>query len=146
MRIYIKTPLFNNSKAVPHMVEHCTGHTLSLADFFEHSYGIDGIISAEYTMFEYDDRVSYSDVMEKLLHPLQKKAFLYEKKVLQEEIGNTSYSQGIYEYLVKKIIHPTIALNTAKSLHRDDVLSYHQKRYQPEQMLVVNDDYEILYQ
>jgi hypothetical protein len=98
MRIYIKTPLFQNLKAVPHMVEHCVGHTaLPLTDFFEYDYGADGVITAEYTMFEYDERVPYQNAIEKLTSPLQQESFIYEKKVLQEEITSPSYEQRIYE-------------------------------------------------
>ncbi|MDR0650393.1 MAG: hypothetical protein LBG59_03100 [Candidatus Peribacteria bacterium] len=147
MRIYIKTPLFRNSQAVPQLVEHCIGHNVwLLADFFEYAYGVEKEHSPEYTMFEYDDRIPYPDAMKKLLYPLQKKAFLYEKKILQEEMGDTSYDQKIYEQLVQYLVNTTISLNSAKSLFRKEVVSYHQKRYQPEQMLVVDNDYKVLYQ
>ena len=39
MRIYVKTPLVNKSKMIPHLVEHCIGHSvLDMKDFFEFSY------------------------------------------------------------------------------------------------------------
>lgn len=147
MRIYIETPLFNRSNAVPHMVEHCVGHSiLQFADFFDYMYGAEKMNYAEYTTCDYDDRIHYEDAIVKLTTSLNEASFRYEKKVLQEEISDPSYGQRIYERLVQQIVHPTILRNTAKFLFRKDVVAYHKKRYQPEHMVVIDDDYKVLYQ
>ncbi|MDR0369364.1 MAG: hypothetical protein LBH96_02240 [Candidatus Peribacteria bacterium] len=147
MRIYVKTPLFQNSKAIPHMVEHCVGHNmLSLSDFFEYSYGVDGIISPEYTVFEYDEWVDYQVAMQQLMTPLTKKAFDYEKKVLDAELSDPSYDQRIYERLVQLLINPQICLNSCEGLSWKKTTEYHQKWYHTNNMIVVNNDYQILYQ
>jgi hypothetical protein len=147
MQIYVKTPLFNHSKAVPHMVEHCVEHNvLSLSDFFLYAYGMEGTIFADYTVFEHDERIDYTYLIEKFTEPLNPKYFAFEQNILQEECQETTYHQGMYEHLVQKIFTPNISLNSAKNIVWSDVVKYHQQYYTPSTIIVVDKEYNILYQ
>lgn len=147
MYLYLKTPLHNHSKYIPHLVEHCSGYSaLDVVDFFEFSYGLDGVSTPEYTRFEYDKRISYEKALEKLFTPLQKSAFLYESKILQEELGESSYDQRIYESVIQHYINSAISLNRTEKVSREEVERYHTIRYSSKNVIAVNQDFEVLYQ
>lgn len=147
MYLYLKTPLHNHSKYLPHLVEHCSGHSaLDVVDFFEFSYGLDGISTPEYTRFEYDKRISREQAVEKVFTPLTKKAYVYESKVLQEELESISYDQRIYEFIVQKYLDKAISLNAQGDASREQVQEYHNKRYHLENTIVLNNDFQPIYQ
>lgn len=146
MYIYLKTPLQSHSKYLPHLVEHCSGHSaLDAVDFFEFSYGLDGVSTPEYTRFEYDKRVPYEKALEKLFTSLQKSAFLYETQILQEELGDPSYDQRIYEAVVRQYINPAISLNGIEKPSREEVEKYHAMRYKPENVIVASEKFQVFY-
>lgn len=147
MYLYLKTPLHNHSKYLPHLVEHCSGHSaLAAVDFFEFSYGLDGISTPEYTRFEYDKRISYEKALEKLFIPLQNSVFLYESKILQEELGGSSYDQRIYEAVIQQYINSAISLNRTENVSREEVKKYHTTRYLSKNVIAVNQDFQVIYQ
>lgn len=148
MRIYIKTPLVNKSKMIPHLVEHCIWHSfLSLDDFFDFSYWVDWVITTDYTYFEFDKRINYKDVIKKLTEEIDKESFLYEKKIIKQELENVNYDQRIYEWVVRRFIDCNFSVNNFEKVLREEVKSYHEKYYIPENMIVVDEsDYKILKQ
>ena len=95
MRIYIRTPLVNKSKMIPHTVEHCAGNVCwNVSDFFDFSRWLDWEISIDYTCFIPDKWVKYEDVLEKIFQPIEK------KKVLNPHELEISFV-GEYDDLVK---------------------------------------------
>lgn len=148
MRIYIKTPLINNSKMIPHLVEHCTWHsTLNLNDYFDLSYWADGVINTDYTYFEFDKRIDYKYAIEKLNQPIAKESFLYEKEMIKQELEDVSYDQRIYEWVVKKYLDSDFSMNKFEEVSREDVKNYHEKYYTSENMIVIDEsDFKILKQ
>lgn len=147
MRIYLRTPLINNSKMVPHLVEHCTWHSaLNLDDYFDLSYWADGLINTDYTYFEFDKRVDYENAIKKLTNKITKESFSYEKEIIKQELEDISYGQRIYEYVVKKYLNSDFSMNQYDEVSREDVKNYHEKYYTPENMIVINDtnNYEVI--
>lgn len=148
MRIYIKTPLVNKSKMIPHLVEHCTWHSfLSLNDFFDFSYWMDWVITTDYTYFEFDKWINYEDVIKKLTKEIDKKSFLYEKKIIKQELEDVNYNQRIYEWVVRNFIDSNFSVNNFEKVSLEEIKSYHEKYYTSENMIVVDEpDYKILKQ
>lgn len=90
MKLYLSTPLSNFSKYLPHLVEHCVWHSvLDPNHYFDFSYGLDGVVTPEYTCFEYDKWVSYEEAIDMIVAPLDKEAFIYETAVLKQELENS---------------------------------------------------------
>ena len=148
MRIYLKTPLVNNSKMIPHIVEHCIGHSAlyDMKDFFDFTYTVDWVISSDYTYFEFDERVDYKKAIDLLCTPLKEVDFLYEQKVIQQELDDVNYDQRIYEYAVKQFLNPSISINNFEKVKRNDVKNYHSKYYVPNNMTVVDENtWKIIY-
>ena len=140
MRIYLRTPLINNSKMVPHLVEHCTWHPAKNLDkYFELSYWLDAVTCIDYTYFEFDKRVYYENAIKKLTNKITKESFSYEKEIIQQELEDLSYDQRIYEYVVKKYLNSDFSMNQYDEVSREDVKNYHEKYYNPENMIVIND-------
>ena len=140
MRIYIKTPLINNSKSIPHFVEHCAWRPAhDLNKYFELSYWLDAVTCVDYTYFEFDNRVDYKEAIKSLTSPITKKSFLYEKEIIQQELEDLSYGQRIYEYVVKKYLNSDFSMNQYEEVSREDVKNYHEKYYTSENMIVVED-------
>ena len=132
---------------IPHLVEHCTWHsTLNLNDYFDLSYWSDGVINTDYTYFEFDKRIDYKYAIEKLSQPIKKESFLYEKKMIKQELEDVSYDQRIYECVVKKYLDSDFSMNKFEEVSREDVKNYHEKYYTPENMIVVEDtnNYKII--
>lgn len=147
MRIYIKTPLINKSKMIPHLVEHCIGHSmLDMEDFFEFSYWLDGVINTDYTYFEFDRWINYEDAVAKLTKEITKESFLYEKDIIKQELEDVSYDQRIYEYVVRKYLDSDFSMNKYAKVSWEDIENYHKKYYQCENMIIVDDEFKILKQ
>lgn len=147
MRIYIKTPLINKSKMIPHLVEHCAWHPAKNLDkYFELSYWLDAVTCIDYSYFEFDKRVDYKEAIKSLISPITEKSFLYEKGIIQQELEDLSYGQKIYEYVVKKYFDSDFSMNQYEEVSREDVKNYHEKYYTPENMIVVEDtnNYEVI--
>ena len=147
MRIYIKTPLVNKSKMIPHLVEHWIGHSvLDMEDFFEFSYWLDGVINTDYTYLEYDKWINYEDAVKKITKKITKESFLYEKDIIKQELEDVSYDQRIYECVVRKYLDSDFSMNKYAKASWEDVENYHEKYYQSENMIIVDDEFKILKQ
>jgi len=147
MRIYIRTPLVNKSKMIPHLVEHCIWHSvLNLDDFFEFSYWMDGVINTDYSYFEFDKRINYEDAIEKLTKQITKESFLYEKDIIKQELKDLSYNQRIYEYVVRKYLDSDFFMNKYEKVFWNDVKDYHEKYYVSGNMIVMDDDFKVIKQ
>ena len=57
-----------------------------------------------------------------------------------------SYDQRIFEYVVKKYLDSDFFMNKYQNAPRKDVKDYHEKYYVPENMIVVDDEFNILKQ
>ena len=148
MRIYIKTPLVNKSKMIPHAVEHCAGSfNKKIDDFFDFSQGLDGEIFTDYTCFEFDRWVKYEDMMEHLFQPIKENTVTYENMVLKDELWDPEYAQRIYEKVLKSFLDPEYDINHYKSITLEDVKDYHEKYYKRENAIVVDNekDYKIIF-
>lgn len=67
MRIYIRTPLVNKSKMIPHTVEHCAWNIVwEISDFFDFQWWLSWWVSTDFTYFEFDKWVKYEDMMKYL--------------------------------------------------------------------------------
>ena len=149
MRIYIKTPLVNKSKMIPHTVEHCAGFfNKKIDEFFDFSQGLEWEISTDYTCFEFDRWVKYEDMMEHLFQPIKKEYLTYEHKVLREEFWSPDYVQKIYEKLLKVFLDPEYNMNKYNSITREEVKKYHKKYYKPENAIVVDEEkgYKVIFE
>lgn len=133
---------------IPHLVEHCTWHSvLNMNDFFDLSYWADGVITTDYTYFEFDRWVDHGKAIERLTKEIKKDSFLYEKKIIKQELEDVNYDQRIYEWVVRKFIDSGISLNNFEKVSRGEIKSYHEKYYTIENMIVVDEsDYKILEQ
>ena len=148
MRIYIRTPLVNKSKMIPHTVEHCAGNVCwNVSDFFDFSRWLDWEISIDYTCFIPDKWVKYEDVLEKIFQPIEKKKVNYEHKVLKEELSEPSYAQKLSEKILKKFVDPEISTNHYKSISWEEAKEYHEKYYKLENVIVVDEekDYKVIF-
>ena len=132
---------------IPHLVEHCIGHSvLDMDDFFEFSYWLDGVINTDYTYFEYDKWINYEDAVEKITKEITKESFLYEKDIIKQELEDVSYDQRIYECVVRKYFDSDFSMNKFAKASWEDVENYHEKYYQSENMIIVDDEFKILKQ
>ena len=145
MRIYLRTPLVNKSKMIPHLVEHCIWHSvLILEDFFEFSYWLDGVISTDYTYFEYDKWVDYQEAIKRLTINITEEVFLYERDIIKQELEDVGYDKKIYEYVVRKYLDSYFFMNKFEIVSFGKIEDYHKKYYTPENMIVVDDDFKII--
>ena len=132
---------------ISHIVEHCIGHSvLDMEDFFEFSYWLDGVINTDYTYFEFDKRINYEDAVKKITKEITKEYFLYEKDIIKQELEDVSYDQRIYEYVVRKYLDSDFFMNKYQNVLRKDVKDYHEKYYIQENMIVVDDEFNVLKQ
>ena len=149
MRIYIRTPLVNKSKMIPHMVEHCAGNIVwDMSDFFDFQRGISWEISSDTTCFEFDRWVKYDDMLKYLFQPIEKKSVTYERKILREELWDPEFVQEVYEKALRKFVDPDYNINHYKSITWEEVKDYHEKYYKRENLIVVNEekDYKVIFE
>ena len=89
MKIYIKTPLLDNSQTVPHMVEHCLRRSLSLNPqwFFEKKLPYEQWIQGEWTSIICDQQIDSEDLIKEIKMPLVKQVYLTEKNLLKRNLS-----------------------------------------------------------
>ena len=67
--------------------------------------------------------------------------FQYEKKIIKQELSDCSYAQRIYEASLRKVTGKKINLNHPESVSFEDVVAYHQERYQKSNMIFCKECY-----
>jgi predicted Zn-dependent peptidase len=107
---------------------------------------MDGVINTDYTYFEFDKWIKYNDAIRKLTKEITKESFSYEKKIIKQELEDISYNLKIYEYVVRKYLDSDFFMNKYQNVLRKDVKDYHEKYYVPENMIVVDDEFNVLKQ
>jgi hypothetical protein len=55
------------------------------------------VINTDYTYFEFDKWINYEDAIKRLTEEINKESFLYEKKIIKQELEDVNYDQRIYE-------------------------------------------------
>ena len=144
MKIYIKTPLLDNSQTVPHMVEHCLRRSLSLNPqwFFEKKLPYEQWIQGEWTYVICDQQIDSEDLIKEIKMPLVKQVYLTEKTPFKEELMWVSRWSQVFEAMLQKIVDPKIVLNSWKGKNWDVVNFYHKKYFQEENFLVFDENVE----
>lgn len=114
--------------------------------YFELSYWLDAVTCVDYTYFEFDNRVNYTETIKSLTSPITERTFLYEKEIIQQELEDLSYGQWIYEYVVKKYLDSDFSMNQYEEVSQENVKDYHEKYYTPDNMIVVENtnNYEVI--
>jgi predicted Zn-dependent peptidase len=145
MQLYIKTPLYNHNKYVPHLVEHCVLFSSNREELFTYFGDIEAGTTYGCTDFEFYAPLSLPHLLQKIHHPISKETFLIQKKYLADELKNATFSQKLREKFMQALEHiPIIRANTIPPNITLELLNaYHQQWYQEQQMIFVNEDEQI---
>ena len=116
MKIYIKTPLLNNSQTVPHMVEHCIRKNKKpdVRRFFESHLPCEHWINWERTHIFVDYWKELESVVREIKIWLNREIYEFEKRPFKEECNNKTEWNIIFEAMLQQLISPEIRLNTWK--------------------------------
>ena len=145
MYIYVRTPLYKNAKIVSHILEHCVGHRfLDDVDFPLYNYGMDAVLTPQYTVFEHEDRIDKNYFIQKIILPLQESDVIYEWSVLQKELAENDYDNMLYEYALNEITKHPINLNKLEKVSFSELKEYHTKYYTPENIVVTDKNWNII--
>lgn len=141
MKIYIKTPLLNNSQTVPHMVEHCIRKNKKpdVRRFFESHLPCEHWINWERTHIFVDYWKELESVVREIKIWLNREIYEFEKRPFKEECNNKTEWNIIFEAMLQQLISPEIRLNTWKGKTWKKVNQYHKTYYQDQNFLIFED-------
>lgn len=139
--IYIKTPLFNNSQYVSHLVEHCVWWKISENDYFKYEW-IDAWCSTYYSYYilNTNSKKELNDFIDRILLPILKETIKYEHKVLKEESKNNNYSQKLTQKIWKLLYWKTFTYAKTWKMIYSTVQEYHQKYYTKNNIIILENE------
>ncbi|MDR0859858.1 MAG: hypothetical protein LBO09_02505 [Candidatus Peribacteria bacterium] len=139
MHLYIKTPLYENNKYVPHLLEHCVLFSADREELFSYFVDIEAYTAYGHTCFEFSKPLVIANIVDKIRKPISKESYLFQKKVIANEIKEISndkkWREKAYQYLIK---NPEIRTNNIpKGVSLATLHDYQQLRYQEKNMIFV---------
>lgn len=141
MQILIKTPFHKYNKYLPHLLEHCILHSednntlLHLSDIYAYT-------STGYTWFE-REHIPTNEVVELLQTPVKQESFILQQKIIKNELRSASFWQKFYEKTLQKVFNKSLLTNSIAPTSFDELLHYQKTRYQPNNMLIIKEDWNI---
>gem|GEM_PF-3172593 len=146
--IYIKTPLYKNSKFVPHLVEHLINlkTEISPSHYFSFLKDAEMTVTATYTLIDLPKEQDAMIYLEKLLEPLCTDLIPSETKAICEENTRNNYTQKLFEKIGKQLYEKDFRTNSClPKASKKEILEYHQKYYTKDNIIVYDDEYRIIY-
>lgn len=142
MKILIKTPFENNNKYIPHLLEHCLLSPQTHQQAHQY-WDIDGSVRTGYTEYEFSD--SNPEVLFKILTtPPSQEQFILEEKIIKKELRWVSFWQKYFEKILQKVYHSDTKINQIISLQYEELIAYHKRWYNQENMLIISDNWELI--
>ncbi|MDP2090507.1 MAG: hypothetical protein Q8K30_02815 [Candidatus Gracilibacteria bacterium] len=146
MKIYIKTPFFNSSKYMPHLVEHIANNSINLDKFDYLNFIHNSVLTtfSTYTLLDLPDYYDIDKYLEKIFSELDEKLIKSEKKVLKEELKKTNYNYILFEKIGKKIYGKFFNNNGISKVTTQEVKDYHKKYYNKSNIIICDEDFNII--
>ena len=145
MKLYIKTPFYDNNKYLPHLLEHCVCFSFERDALFTYFADVEWGTTYGYTDFEFYTPLSLSNIIHKITQPVSKETFFFQKKIIADELREASYSQKLREKF-NQILEGNVhirANNVPKGITLALLTEYQKKWYQEKHMLAVWEDNQI---
>jgi predicted Zn-dependent peptidase len=140
MRLYIKTPFYENNKYIPHLLEHCVLFSPEIKHFLYTYNEVYAYASTGYTTFEFDNATPLESLVKTIQNAITPANIPLQKKILKSEYENSSSGQKLYEKTLQKIMkNPNIKTNGCQKVSMKEIIQYHKKWYQKEHMIVFDE-------
>ncbi|MDR2190221.1 MAG: hypothetical protein LBP53_03360 [Candidatus Peribacteria bacterium] len=142
MQLFIKTPLYEHNKYVPHLLEHCVLFSSEREEAFTYFGDINAGTTYGGTEFEFYSPLSLSHLLKKISQPISQETFRIQKKYLAYELKNPIFSQKLREKFMQTVENNScIRANTLqKGVNLELLTNYQKKWYQEQQMIFVGED------
>lgn len=137
--ICVYTPFVNNSKFIPHIVEHCIFWKISNIDLYFQYYNIDVYVRSFITVFniEWNDDIALVKILQR---PLDISCIRYEYGVIKQECLVNNYWQLLFEKIWKILVHKDFNNNHIETLNIQGILDYHLSYYQNWNFFILNNN------
>lgn len=142
MQILVKTPFINHNKYLPHLLEHCLSIKSDTLGFLE-SLHIDAYTASGYSGYE-SSTFSITDLSNLLQTTPTLENFAHQKRILKSEFAQIFYGQRVYEKVLQKCLNTNIITNKSTEVSFEELISYHQERYQLHNMIAVDNQWTLL--
>lgn len=144
MYVFIKTPLYKNSKYLPHLVEHCIlTNNQQYSEYISTMYDNRWVTFCGYTKF-YIPSQSKDTILQKLQNPITRETIEQERKIIKDELSYTSNTYDIFEKIGKKLYGKTFKNNDVSKVTYTEIKTYHKKWYTSENIIICDDNYNII--
>lgn len=140
--IFLPTPLVNNSNFVPHLLEHIV---LSCHKERDKYFFVSRLLAENYTYYTSFSLPSDSkqEELDRLFQYIQCNisfwTYLYEKKILWEELKEQKYFHWLISRIGKKMYGKTFSYSSLWNTSFMKLQKYHQMYYQRKNFLVIPD-------
>jgi len=96
MYAFIKTPLYKNSKHIPHIVEHCVlSNDKIYSEYLQDNYDSRGVTFCGYTKFYFSTK-NIKKVISNLNKPISEEKIKIEMKIINDELKNENDTQELF--------------------------------------------------
>lgn len=145
MKLYIKTPRPKYNKYIPHLLEHCVLQSNNIKNFFDTQLPIYASTASWYTEFEFDEEY-LQPLQEKFKIKISQETFQLQSKIIKQELNWASFWQKVYIDTYKKISwNKNLISNKIENwVTLKDIHEYQKKYYQPENIILADDNNEII--
>ena len=145
MKTLIYTPLYKNSQAIPHIIEHCIWKKYPFTNkwFFKEKLPFTKEITWEITSIISDIWITTDTIINMLKQDFEIDVYNYEKKIMKDECKNMHQWWLIYEAMIKKITNKNIELNNRKIDNYESVKKYYKQYYTPKNFLIFDDNVDL---
>lgn len=144
MKIYIKTPLYKNSKYISHLLEHTTGDWKYVENYFDFISESEVYTMDSYIVWHFPYCKDIEFIKENFLKIPLKNQINYEKKVLKDELYKTSLKLEIEHKIWKILFWKDFNIIKNQKISYEDILVYHKKYFRKDNIIITDDDFNIL--
>ncbi len=144
MKILIKTPLYKNSKYIPHLVEHSIFHNTNqnFKTYLNLQYPISAVTETGYTEFSLPKTIDAENFLKNnILQEIVLQTVKTEKKIISDENRDTSYRQDLLIKIWQKLYNKNFSLSRWYNTNFKEISWYRNKYYKNWNIIICDDNY-----
>lgn len=144
MYVFIKTPLYKNTKYTSHIVEHCIlSNVYKYDEYLNKLYNSRWVSFCWYTKFYFPTK-NKNKAIKQLTNSIDKNKINTESKIILDEIKTWNYTQWLLEIIWKKIYWKNFVNNWKSKVRSKEIIDYHKKYYKEDKFFICNDNYNLI--
>lgn len=143
--IFIKTPPYQKTNYMPHLLEHCVVNNFldNEKNFITYFNSITAYTTSRYTQYSCDTKKCITLLSKHLLAPIPQKRVDHEVQRIHEEYSETTYQKRLFEKLQKTLDPESWSILKKHSVSKKSLWEYQNTYYNT--YILTDDNYNIVF-